>query len=201
MRIFQSFGDSLRTVSQLHREVIDHYKQQPISQRIARGMIQALLAISASSAAYGLGLLLHTQNAFWAALTAISVTQQSYADTRSSSHDQWIGAIVGGAAALLGSYLGGEHYYVYAITLVIGIVASWAMNIGSAGKIAATTVATVMLVPHAGSFWSVALIRLLEVAIGVICALLATRALNWMQDSLLGKPETMKAKAGEAGHG
>ncbi|MHC1478857.1 FUSC family protein [Frateuria aurantia] len=189
MPLFSSMADSLRTVTQLHREVIEHYKQQPISQRIVRGLIQASLAVTASSAAYGLGLLLHTQNAFWAALTAISVTQQSYADTRSSSHDQWVGALLGGAAALLGSYIGGEHYYVYAITLVVGIVASWAMNIGSAGKITGTTVATVLLVPHSGSFWSVALIRLLEVAIGVVCALLATRALNLIQDRMLGRPE------------
>lgn len=185
MKFSDPFSASLRRAAELQQNLAAYYKQLPLTQRLLKGAIQALLALLASSAAYGLGLLLHTDNAFWAALTALSVTQQSYADTRSSSHDQWLGALIGGSTSFFGAWIGGENYGVYAVSLCIGIIASWLFNIGRAGKITGTTVATVMLVPHTAPFWDTAPLRLLQVAIGLVCALLAVRGLDWLQSRLL----------------
>ena len=145
-------------------------------------------ALAAASLGYGLGLLLHTQQAFWGALTAIAVTQQSYIDTRKSSIDQVLGAAIGATIAITGSYLAQDNYLVYAITMAISIVLCWLFNIGSAGKLSATTVTIVMLVPHQGPFWTIALTRLGEVTIGIASALLVTWLAHRTENWLSGEP-------------
>lgn len=154
---------------QLHIEHI--YRQQPWTHRTVQGVWMGMLALIAASAAYGLGLLLHTQQAFWAALTSIAVTQQTYVDTRASARDQIIGAAVGGVVGITGAMLGGEHYLTYAIAIVVAITACWILGLGSAARLSGSTTTIVMLVPHAGSFWLIALTRIGEVALGIACAL------------------------------
>lgn len=168
--------DSLRRLGDFQRDIEAMYRHLPWTHRLLKGLLQALLALSSASMAYGLGLLLHTQQAFWAALTAIAVTQQSYLDTRASSRDQAIGALIGGVTGLAAAYLGGDHYVPYAIALVFAIVTCWLLGVGSAGRLSASTTTIIMLVPHEGSFWLIAMTRLGEVTLGIICALLVT----WM---------------------
>lgn len=163
-------------------------KRLPWSHRFMDGLSMAIQAVAAGSLGYGVGLLLHTQQAFWGALTAISVTQQNYLDTRKLSRDQVIGAAIGAAVALTGSYLAKDNYAAYAITMAIAIVLCWSFNIGSAGKLSATTVTIVMLVPHEGAFWDVALARLGEVTIGIASALLVTGIAHWLEDRWLRDP-------------
>lgn len=140
-----------------------------------------LQALAGASLAYKLGLLLHTQQAFWAALTAIAVTQQTYIDTRNSSRDQVIGAAIGAAVAMAATYLIGDSYLCYAATVVVVIMLCWCFNVGNAGKLSATTATIVMLVPHEGPFWTIALTRLGEVTLGIVCALVVTSAAHWVE--------------------
>lgn len=151
------------------------YRRLPWTHRTAQGLWLALLALVAASSAYGLGLLLHTQQAFWAALTSIAVTQQNYLDTRASSRDQIIGALVGGLAGLGAVLIAGETYTAYAAAIVVAITACWLFGVGSAGRLSGSTTTIVMLVPHSGTFWIVALTRIGEVALGIACALLVVR--------------------------
>ncbi|WP_430392350.1 FUSC family protein [Dyella sp. 20L07] len=187
----QPMRENLRRLLGFQRGIETFYRRLPWTHRAVQGMWQALLALVASSSAYGLGLLLHTQQAFWAALTAIAVTQQTYLDTRASSRDQIIGALVGGVAGLGAALLGGEQYACYAIAIVVAITACWLFGVGSAGRLSGSTTTIVMLVPHTGSFWWVALTRIGEVALGITCALLVVSAAEhlqrrWVQ---LGDPE------------
>jgi len=175
-----SMRNQLRRLRGIQQELEGLYRGLPWSSRLAKGLLQAALALTGASMAYGLGLLLHTQQAFWAALTAIAVTQQSYLDTRASSRDQVIGALVGGATGLAATGLGGDHYATYAMALVTAIVICWTCGMGSAGRLSATTATIIMLVPHEGSFWSVALLRFGEVTLGIVCALLVT----WLVEQL-----------------
>lgn len=164
------------------------YARLPWSHRLIVGLSMAAQALVAGSMGYGLGLLLHTQQAFWGALTAIAVTQQTYIDTRKLSRDQVIGAAIGAAVALIGASLAQDNYVVYAITMAVAIVLCWCFNIGNAGKLSATTVTIVMLVPHAGPFWTIALTRLGEVTIGIASALVVTRIAHWLEARLIGDP-------------
>jgi len=170
-----------RELGSFHRQLQDVYQRLPWSHRLVNGLSLALQALAGASLGYGLGLLLHTQQAFWGALTAIAVTQQSYIDTRKSSIDQVIGAAIGASIAIIGSYLAQDNYLVYAITMAISIVLCWLFNIGNAGKLSATTVTIVMLVPHNGPFWTIALTRLGEVTIGIGSALLVTWIANRLE--------------------
>jgi uncharacterized membrane protein YgaE (UPF0421/DUF939 family) len=163
-----------RELGRFHQQLQDVYQRIPWTHRLINGLSLAVQALAAASLGYGLGLLLHTQQAFWGAITAIAVTQQSYIDTRKSSRDQVIGAAIGATIAMIGSYLAQDNYPVYAITMAISIVLCWCFNVGSAGKLSATTVTIVMLVPHSGPFWTIALTRLGEVTIGIGSALLVT---------------------------
>ena len=182
----QRIRDNRRELGYIQRQLEQMYQRLPWGHRMVNGVSMAAQALAAGSLGYGLGLLLHTEQAFWGALTAIAVTQQTYVDTRKSSLDQVIGAAIGAAVALIGAYLAQDNYVVYAVTMAVAIVLCWSFNIGSAGKLSATTVTIVMLVPHAGPFWTVALTRLGEVTLGIVSALLVTRVAHWLEARLLG---------------
>lgn len=183
----QPFRELRRELNHFQQQLQDVYQRLPWSHRLINGLSLAVQALAAASLGYGLGLLLHTQQAFWGALTAIAVTQQSYFDTRKSSVDQVIGAAIGATTAIAASYLAQDNYLVYAITMAISIVLCWLFNIGSAGKLSATTVTIVMLVPHNGPFWTIALTRLGEVTIGIASALLVTGLAHKLEKLWLGQ--------------
>jgi uncharacterized membrane protein YgaE (UPF0421/DUF939 family) len=185
----QQRRDNHRQLIYFHRQLEGIYQRLPWGHRLMDGLSMAAQTLAAGSLGYGVGLLLHTEQAFWGALTAISVTQLTYMDTRKSSLDQVTGAAIGGTMALIGAYLAKDNYMAYAITMAIAIVLCWCFKVGSAGKLSATTVTIVMLVPHAGPFWTVALTRLGEVTIGIASALLVTRLAHWLEDRWLGDPD------------
>jgi uncharacterized membrane protein YccC len=168
----QPLRENLRRLLDFQQGIDAIYRRLPWTHRLWEGLWMALLALTAASSAYGLGLLLHTQQAFWAALTAIAVTQQNYLDTRASSRDQIIGALVGGAVGLAAALIMGESYVAYAVAIVVAITACWLFGVGSAGRLSGSTTTIVMLVPHVGSFWLIAFTRIGEVALGIACALL-----------------------------
>ncbi|RDS80693.1 FUSC family protein [Dyella psychrodurans] len=184
----QRIREDRRELGYFQQQMEQLYARLPWSHRLIVGLSMAAQALVAGSMGYGLGLLLHTQQAFWGALTAIAVTQQTYIDTRKLSRDQVIGAAIGAAVALIGASLAQDNYVVYAITMAVAIVLCWSFNIGSAGKLSATTVTIVMLVPHEGAFWTVALTRLGEVTIGIASALVVTRIAHWLEARLIGDP-------------
>jgi uncharacterized membrane protein YccC len=176
----------LRQLNVIQHQLLELYKRLPFGHRLIKGLSFAAQALAGASMGYGLGLLLHTQQAFWAPLTAIAVTQASYIDTRNSSRDQIIGAAVGGLIGMSAAYLGGENYAAYSIAIVLVIVLCWVCNIGNAGKLGATTATIVMIVPHTGPFWTIALTRLGEVTLGITSALLVTRIASWLEARWVG---------------
>jgi uncharacterized membrane protein YgaE (UPF0421/DUF939 family) len=184
----QHLRERRRQLVYFHRELEDLYKRLPWGHRLLDGLSMAAQGLAAGSLGYGVGLLLHTQQAFWGALTAIAVTQQTYMDTRKSSVDQVIGAAIGGTVALIGSSVATDNYPAYALTMAIAIVLCWCFKVGNSGKLSATTVTIVMLVPHAGPFWTIALTRLGEVTIGIASALLVTWVAHWLEDRWPGSP-------------
>lgn len=184
----QPIRESLRQLGDLQSQLAQIYQRLPWGQRLLKGLSMGVQALAGASLGYGLGLLLHTQQAFWAALTAIAVTQQTYVDTRNSSRDQVIGAAIGAAVAMAATYLFGNSYVCYAGTMVLVILLCWCFNVGNSGKLSATTATIVMLVPHEGAFWTVALTRLGEVTLGIASALVVTGAAHWLEKRWLRDP-------------
>ncbi|WP_144109157.1 FUSC family protein [Paraburkholderia sp. BCC1886] len=170
-----------------------YLKSLPLGERMAEGAVMAIQAVVGASLAFTIGRALHTQQAFWAAITAIAVSQHSYVDTRKLSRDQFLGAMVGGVCGLAGVTIGHDYFAAYAATVAIAIVICWMLNVGSAARLGGITATIMMLVPGIGPAWDKALLRLGEVTLGTVCALLVAWLMAWIEERWFDKP----AKAGD----
>jgi uncharacterized membrane protein YccC len=163
-------------------------KALPPRERLLIGLVHATRAVLAASLGYYGALALGLQQGYWAAITAISVSQSSYAEVRSSSRDQFVGAMIGGLVGMAVATLGHDRYLTYVLAVMIGMLLCSAFNLGAAGRISGITTTIIMLVPHAGAFWQFALFRLGEVTLGAASALLMTLLFNVLERRLFGTP-------------
>ncbi len=179
-----TFADARR---QIQQSVLSLFKGLSLRERLVQGALMALQAVIGASLAYGIGRALHTEQAVWAAVTAIAVTQHNYADTMSLSRDQFIGAMVGGVLGFAGAAFGGGHYLAYAVTIVVVIICCWCLNVGSAARLGGVTATIVLLFPGNGPLWDIPLVRLGEVTLGTLCALVVCWVLSLFERRVLAK--------------
>ncbi|WP_091808008.1 FUSC family protein [Burkholderia sp. WP9] len=163
-------------------------KALPPRERLMEGSFMAVQAVAGASLAFAIGRALHTEQAFWACITAIAVSQHSYIDTRNLSRDQFIGAMVGGLCGLVGATLGAGYFAAYAATVGVAIIMCWILNVGSAARLGGITATIMLLVPGIGPAWDKALMRLGEVTLGTVCALLVAFLMTWIEQRWFGKP-------------
>ena len=156
----------------------------PPRDRLIVGLVHALRAVLAASISYFIALELGLGQGFWAAITAIAVSQSSYAEVRNSSRDQFVGAMIGGLIGMGAAMLGHDHYLAYVLAVIVGMMLCSAFNLGAAGRISGTTTTIIMLVPHSGAFWQFALFRWGEVTLGAAAALLVTLAFDMLDRRL-----------------
>jgi uncharacterized membrane protein YgaE (UPF0421/DUF939 family) len=69
------------------------------------------------------------------------------------------------------------------------IVICWTVNVGSAARLGGITATIMLLVPGMGPAWDTALLRLGEVTIGTICALLVAWLMARIEQRWLGNPD------------
>jgi uncharacterized membrane protein YgaE (UPF0421/DUF939 family) len=162
-------------------------KSLPLPDRLIEGSVMALQAVVGASIAFAIASALHAEQPFWAAITAIAVSQHSYVDTRKLSYDQFFGAMVGGLCGLIAAVLGGGHFLAYMVTVAIVIVSCWSANIGSAARLGGITATIVLLVPHMGPAWEIALERLGQVTLGTLCALLVCALIRVIERRWFGR--------------
>ena len=162
--------------ARVERSILSAIKGLAFRDRLNQGGLVALQAVCSASIAYWVGRALHTEQAVWAVLTAIAVTQQRYADTVTQSRDQFIGAMVGGVLGFAGAALGSGHFVAYALTVVAVIISCWCLNLGSAARLGATTATIVLLFPGNGPLWDIPLVRLGEVTLGTVSAV----SVSWL---------------------
>ncbi len=162
-------------------------KTLPFSDRLIEGCVMAVQAVMGASIAFTLARHLHAEQPFWAAITAIAVSQHSYVDTRNLSRDQFIGAMVGGVCGLAGAVLGDGYFIAYMVTVGAAIILCWCANIGSAARLGGITATIMLLVPRIGPAWEVALIRLGEVTLGTVSALLVCWLIRAIEKRWFGK--------------
>lgn len=164
------------------------WKALPPRDRLLIGLAHASRAVLAASLGYFGALALGLDQGYWAAITAISVSQSSYADVRNSSRDQFLGALIGGLIGMAVATLGPGHYLDYVLAVMIGMLLCSVLNLGAAGRLSGTTTTIIMLVPHHGSFMQFALFRLGEVALGAAAALLVSVSFDALARRLFGTP-------------
>lgn len=144
---------------------------------MGQGLMMAVKVLAASLLSYAIGRALHTEQAFWAAITAIAVTQPHFGDTRGAARDRCLGTAIGAVAGLLGLWVGGSGE-ILSFSLALGLVtlACWTAGAGPAARLGGITATIVLLVPSQGPSWEIAFYRLGEVALGTICAI----AVGWL---------------------
>jgi uncharacterized membrane protein YccC len=176
MKSDKPLGDKHR---QMQDAILQGMKDFPLRERLAQGCVIALLATCSACIAYSIGFFVHPQQAVWAAMTAIAVTQHSYSDTMHLSRDQFMGAMVGGLSGFVGASFGStDHLIAYAITVPCAMILCWSLNAGSAARLSGVTATIVLLFPGNGPLWDVPLLRLVEVTIGTLCSMSISWAMS-----------------------
>lgn len=174
------FNPDRARLTDLNARLVSLRSALPLLRRLAagahHGVISACAALLAFLPAHAIGL----EESFWSAITAISVAQTEFRATQTTARDQFIGAAVGGLAGVCAFFTLGQNLIVYALAVIVAMLACWAMNIASASRLAGITATIILLVPHVGSPQSMFLSRVVEVGWGVCVAV----AIVWLAGRL-----------------
>lgn len=174
------FSPDRARLTDLNLSVADLRRALPFLRRLAagahHGAISACAALLAFLPTHAIGL----RESFWSAITAISVAQTEFRATRTTARDQFLGAAVGGVAGLCTFLALGQSLIVYALAVVLAMLACWAMNVASASRLAGITATIILLVPHVGSPLGMFVSRIVEVGWGVCVAV----AIVWLAGRL-----------------
>ncbi|WP_165769436.1 FUSC family protein [Arboricoccus pini] len=136
-----------------------------------QGILRALLTTAAALIAYVPTQTLGLQEGFWAAITAIAVTQGEWRLTRTTARDQLLGAAIGGLVALAMVLAVGRHLWSYGLAVGVAAVCCALVRLPAAGRLSGITATIVLLVPSGiYSAGDIAFWRVSEVAWGVIVA-------------------------------
>jgi uncharacterized membrane protein YccC len=176
-------------LGQAQRALDQLFHSLPMAGRLRTGAFMALKTALAACVAYAIGHALHTEQAFWAAITAVAVTQPHFGDTQGAGRDRCLGTAFGGIAGLLGLWVGGSGLLPFVLALCLVTLACWTANAGSAARIGGITTAIVVLVPSVGPRWEIPLYRLGEVVLGTLCAL----AIGWLVSRIEERSERKQA--------
>jgi uncharacterized membrane protein YccC len=119
--------------------------------------------------------LLRLPEAYWAPITTLVITQSSLGAALAVSWQRFLGTVLG---AIVGGVVA-THFTprvsVFGLgVFILGLLCALISSDRSAYRFAGITLAIVLLVPHAGSPWWVAVHRCAEVSIGIVVALILT---------------------------
>jgi len=174
------FNPDRARLADLNTRLVSLRGALPLLRRLAagahHGVISACAALLAFMPAHAIGL----KESFWSAIAAISVAQTEFRATRSTARDQLLGAAVGGLTGVCTFFALGQNLIVYALAVVLAVLACWAMNMASASRLAGITATIILLVPHVGSPAQMFLSRVGEVGWGVCVAV----AIVWLAGRL-----------------
>src|SRR6202451_2160436 len=126
--------------------------------------------IAAVASVYIAGLL-NLPQGYWAAITAIVVMQSEVGATFIASRDRLVDTAVGAVTSALFLAFVGDTLPWFAVAVVVTIlICQWA-GLDQSYRLAGVTAGIIMLIPHAGPPWRVAIHRFIEVALGIVIAL------------------------------
>jgi uncharacterized membrane protein YccC len=118
--------------------------------------------------------LLNLPQGYWAAISAIVVMQSQINATMAASRERLIGTAIGALMGAVFVAFVGDTLPWFAVAVIATMLICQFMGLDQSYRLACVTVTIVMLIPHAGSPWSPAVHRFLEVALGNLIALVVT---------------------------
>jgi uncharacterized membrane protein YgaE (UPF0421/DUF939 family) len=174
------FNRERSRLTDLNASLVSLRNGLPLLDRLAagthHGVISASAALLAFIPAHAIGL----KDSFWSAITAISVAQTEFRATQTTARDQFCGAAVGGLTGVCAFLALGQSLIVYALAVLVAMLACWAINVSSASRTAGITATIILLVPRTGSAEGMFLARIAEVGWGICAAV----AIVWLAGRL-----------------
>jgi uncharacterized membrane protein YccC len=110
---------------------------------------------------------------YWGSISAIIVLQSNFGSTISASRDRLLGTLIGALFGFSFSLFGALPWN-YILAVLAAVVLCGLLGLRSSSRLAGVTITIVMLVQKAGSHWSLALDRVMEVLLGIVVALTVT---------------------------
>jgi len=138
---------------------------------------QGLLTAVAAVLAYLLAVWLRLPGGYWAAISAIVVMQSEVGATVTACRDRLGGTIIGSLIGWLTALVWHDSIAVFGLAVLVVMVLCAALSLQNAGRLAGVTVAIIVLIPHTGPVWHIAVIRFVEVSLGIGASLAV--ALVW----------------------
>jgi uncharacterized membrane protein YgaE (UPF0421/DUF939 family) len=139
---------------------------------VAAASHQAVLTAVAAWISFSSSSLIGLREGYWAAISSIVVAQSEWEQTQVSGRDRFIGTAIGALLALPCALYWQDRTWIFALAVGLSVFICWLTNLNGAGRLAAVTVAVIVLIPRAESAWRVALFRFLEVSWGIAVTLL-----------------------------
>jgi uncharacterized membrane protein YccC len=120
---------------------------------------------------------------YWAAISAVIVMQANLGGAIRESWVRVAATAIGATVAIPFVYFFGGNLIAFGVAVIATIVLCMFLNLQAGLRVAATTVAIILLIPHAGRSWLPAIHRFLEVSFGIIVALVVAKFL-WPSSAL-----------------
>jgi hypothetical protein len=132
--------------------------------------------------------LLRLPQGYWAAITAMIVMQTNLGAAVKQSWIRFAATAVGAAVSIPFSAFFAQNLLVFGVAVFVTVVLCTVLHLQEGLRLAAVTIAIILLIPHAGHPWVPALNRFLEVSFGILVALLVAEFV-WPSSALqdLGK--------------
>jgi hypothetical protein len=115
--------------------------------------------------------LLRMPQAYWAAISAMIVMQANLGAAVKQSWIRFAATAVGATVSIPFMAVPGQKLLVFGMAVFVTIVLCTILHLEDGIRLAAVTIAIIMLVPHTGRPWEPALNRFLEVSFGIVIAL------------------------------
>jgi uncharacterized membrane protein YccC len=110
---------------------------------------------------------------YWAAVTALVITQSSLGAAFTVSWQRFVGTALGATVgAIVGSYFGPYAMVFGACVFLLGLICGLTGTDQTAYRFGGITLAIVLLVPRTAPAWQVAFHRFAEVTMGIVVALI-----------------------------
>jgi len=120
---------------------------------------------------------------YWAAITAMIVLQASLGAAIRESWVRVAATAIGAAVAMPFAAFLGQSLVVFGVAVFVTVVLCSALRLQAGLRVAATTVAIIMLISHPGRPWVPGIHRFLEVSFGIIVALVVAKVM-WPSSAL-----------------
>jgi uncharacterized membrane protein YccC len=120
---------------------------------------------------------------YWAAITAMIVLQASLGAAIKESWVRVVATAIGACVAMPFVAFFGQSLAVFGVAVFVTVVLCSALRLQAGLRVAATTVAIIMLISHPGRPWAPGIHRFLEVSFGIIVALVVAKVM-WPSSAL-----------------